>query len=411
MVIDVAERRIVDTGQTFCRPQFTPVTPFCESLTGISGKALEGAGTLADALAMFERYAIARFAAQGKSFCLVCDGRWDLGIQLPREARQKGIGLSSFFGRYFDVKVEFARWLAHKPGVPVGGRTISGMCETLGIKPEGRAHSGLDDSVNIARIVLALLEGGFPDVFARPEDTAARIEMFQRLQSTVVLLRGLAFKARSNDIHAWFNDRGGFPGLAPTQLLLIMDRDNRPSGTCFAVFDSHDSACRALLMNGFVMGTQGRYIEVYPSCQVELDAVSNVVPLRDEEPAQPYHLQHHQQHFFQHQQHQQQQQQQIRNRPAVRFLPGDWMCSCGRHNFARRSVCSECAQAKPEEAGGVAGASSNGGGGGGGGVPGASRPNPQARFLPGDWLCPKCNHHNFARRFACEICAGPKPEL
>jgi hypothetical protein len=69
----------------------------------------------------------------------------------------------------------------------------------------------------------------------------------------------------------------------------------------------------------------------------------------------------------------------IQTRPQLR--PGDWLCpSCNAHNFARRDVCLRCNRA---------------------------RPSPQLR--EGDWICPGCNAHNFARRQSCHHCKGARP--
>jgi hypothetical protein len=82
--------------------------------------------------------------------------------------------------------------------------------------------------------------------------------------------------------------------------------------------------------------------------------------------------------------------------------PGDWTCSCGSVNFARRTECYTCKN--PREGGGSGGGRSWGGGGGGG----ASTYGGQAK--PGDWTC-QCGTLNFARRTSCYTCnsarAGP----
>jgi hypothetical protein len=38
-----------------------------------------------------------------------------------------------------------------------------------------------------------------------------------------------------------------------------------------------------------------------------------------------------------------------RKAPAPRFLPGDWLCVCTHHNFARRTQCESCNAARPAE--------------------------------------------------------------
>ena len=75
----------------------------------------------------------------------------------------------------------------------------------------------------------------------------------------------------------------------------------------------------------------------------------------------------------------------------MEFRPGDWHCpGCRNHNFARQSACRQCGIPRPID-GGMGHLS------GGYGRPhadpaGALPPN----FRPGDWLC-NCGNHNFAR--------------
>ncbi|KNC81591.1 hypothetical protein SARC_06092 [Sphaeroforma arctica JP610] len=102
------------------------------------------------------------------------------------------------------------------------------------------------------------------------------------------------------------------------------------------------------------------------------------------------------------------------------FRPGDWMCpACQNHNFARNQSCRKCNGPRVEGGGppmhvrqpgppmGGMGPPMHAGnphqGGmphGGGGIP--------ANFRPGDWMCPACNNHNFARNNSCRSCYAPK---
>jgi hypothetical protein len=73
-----------------------------------------------------------------------------------------------------------------------------------------------------------------------------------------------------------------------------------------------------------------------------------------------------------------------------KFRQGDWMCSCGNHNYASRSACGKCGVAKEL----------------------VQLPNFQghaANFRPGDWMC-SCGNHNYASRTACGRCGVSKDE-
>merc|ERR1719199_693772 len=69
--------------------------------------------------------------------------------------------------------------------------------------------------------------------------------------------------------------------------------------------------------------------------------------------------------------------------------PGDWLCpSCGDHQFARNMQCRKCGEANPDK--------------------------PEAAALPeggkpGDWMCPQCGDHQFARNMQCRKCGAPNP--
>merc|ERR1712091_803882 len=57
---------------------------------------------------------------------------------------------------------------------------------------------------------------------------------------------------------------------------------------------------------------------------------------------------------------------------------GDWICpSCGDHQYARNDECRKCGEPKPDE--------------------GIVQKNSSAPLLPGDWICSECGDHQFGR--------------
>ena len=87
---------------------------------------------------------------------------------------------------------------------------------------------------------------------------------------------------------------------------------------------------------------------------------------------------------------------------SAQFRPGDWTCkACNAHNFRSRNTCFSCNGPKPDGAGGDA---AGGAGGGAGGNASAS-----FDFKPGDWTC-SCGQHNFRRRTQCMACNKPRPD-
>ncbi|CAK0903238.1 unnamed protein product, partial [Prorocentrum cordatum] len=81
--------------------------------------------------------------------------------------------------------------------------------------------------------------------------------------------------------------------------------------------------------------------------------------------------------------------------------PGDWNCpGCGDHVFAKNSTCRRCGAPKPE---GVTQAVTGGP---------ATVGGPGGSFVlqnrPGDWTCPNCGDHVFAKNDVCRRCGTVK---
>lgn len=75
----------------------------------------------------------------------------------------------------------------------------------------------------------------------------------------------------------------------------------------------------------------------------------------------------------------------------IEMMQGDWMCSkCNGHNFARRYTCFACGCSKDGTQG-----------------PGRTSGHSERR-MEGDWKCSHCNTHNFARREQCFSCNAQK---
>ena len=85
--------------------------------------------------------------------------------------------------------------------------------------------------------------------------------------------------------------------------------------------------------------------------------------------------------------------------PPANLRPGDWMCAkCNNHNFADKLACNRCKTPKLHTFFG-------------GGYPpvpmGMGFPEvPNMR--PGDWICRNCKNHNYADKAACNRCKVPK---
>jgi len=77
--------------------------------------------------------------------------------------------------------------------------------------------------------------------------------------------------------------------------------------------------------------------------------------------------------------------------------PGDWDCpECNDHQFARNSHCRKCGAVKP-------------GGQSEGEAPQQQPPRRRFQeFKRGDWSCMVCGDHQYARNTQCRRCGSPK---
>ena len=88
-------------------------------------------------------------------FAFVTCGDWDLQQCLRNEVKYKQISLKNYFKRWINVKKVFYDYQGFKE--PIGMTT---MLNKLGLKLEGRHHSGIDDARNITKIVDSLIKKG-----------------------------------------------------------------------------------------------------------------------------------------------------------------------------------------------------------------------------------------------------------
>ncbi len=86
--------------------------------------------------------------------------------------------------------------------------------------------------------------------------------------------------------------------------------------------------------------------------------------------------------------------------------PGDWMCpGCGEHKYARKTECI-CGAKRPVAVQPVTPVRLAG-------APATTQPvtasRQQGALKPGDWNCPACGDHQFARNAKCRQCGAAKP--
>ncbi len=250
---------------------------------------------------------------------------------------------------------------------------------------EGRHHSGIDDCLNITKIIFELLKRGHqfvsPIVIADDYDPStdttfkdynkerslflplSEDEVQSRNMGTnVVVLRGLPYSATEDDVRFFFSALDG----SISAVHMISNADGRPSGIAYVIFGDDQSARLALENNLKDMG--GRYIEVFLS---DLDNLNFVLSNQERRESTADGTQ-----------------KQLEKN--TKFKSGDWMCpNCADHQFAHRIQCRRCAAPKPF----------------------TFPPSFPPLMRQGDWICPHCSDLQFASRSICRHCGMARASL
>mmetsp|Transcript_91769 Transcript_91769/g.161826 ORF Transcript_91769/g.161826 Transcript_91769/m.161826 type:complete len:375 (-) Transcript_91769:118-1242(-) len=159
VVIDLEKNAtVVGEFHTYVRPTKIPIlTQFCKDLTGITQEQVDAAPTLDQVLEDFDEWRISRGLVQNethKNFAFVTDGPWDMRNFLDSECKLKAIKKPAYYQNWINIKKSYEEFYKLK------SRPITDMLKSLGMSFKGRPHSGIDDSRNIARIVMKMARAG-----------------------------------------------------------------------------------------------------------------------------------------------------------------------------------------------------------------------------------------------------------
>jgi len=152
-LIDSETLRIVDEFHEFVRPTEKPkLTTFCTELTGIKQRDVETADTLDVVLGRFQQWLCRHAGRDPRAALPVTCGDWDLDRMLPGEARRKHMRYPAQLKGWCNIKQPFEELTGHK------GRGMADMLRALHLRLVGRHHSGIDDTRNIGRVLVELVQ-------------------------------------------------------------------------------------------------------------------------------------------------------------------------------------------------------------------------------------------------------------
>ena len=135
---------------TYVKPQFHPtLSEFCTSLTGISQDTVEHQPDFITVLDLFDKWLKSQ-KIENSSFVVLTCGNWDLNTCLRHQCDDYKTEFPSWGTKWINLKKAHQKVFGHFP------RSFATILSDLDLQFEGRPHSGIDDTKNIAKAVKAL---------------------------------------------------------------------------------------------------------------------------------------------------------------------------------------------------------------------------------------------------------------
>ena len=148
---------------SYVQPTIHPkLNPVCTEITGITQEMVDGQPTLPRVLEMLDKWMRdEKLLDKGVTTCFVTCGNWDLNTCLPIQCKYQKIQYPDYLRRWINIKDSYERITGNSRKCG-----MARMLKELNLTLEGRHHSGIDDSKNIAKI-LATLASKEPEVLGK----------------------------------------------------------------------------------------------------------------------------------------------------------------------------------------------------------------------------------------------------
>ncbi|KAH9483755.1 3'-5' exonuclease eri1 [Psilocybe cubensis] len=178
---------VIDEFRSFVRPTWRPtLSAFCTELTGITQEQVDVAPCFSEVLVQLEAFLVKNgLLEEGtgrrlKRYCWCSDGPWDIRDFFVKQCFISQVQMPAWIqGDILDVRSTVLHWMYSEPtaaskihGSKRPSLNISAQLKVLGLPDfEGRQHSGIDDTRNIAKIVTELARRGvrlFPNTAIDP---------------------------------------------------------------------------------------------------------------------------------------------------------------------------------------------------------------------------------------------------
>ncbi|XP_069139676.1 3'-5' exoribonuclease 1-like [Argopecten irradians] len=155
ILIDVHQNTVVDEFHSFCKPVVNPqLSEFCTELTGITQEDVDAADTFTTVFQKAKDWMKEKHLGEGNKFAIVTDGPWDMSRFLCLQCQHSDLVFPRWAKKWINIRKTYGSFYKCRR------KKLEDMLIYLGMKFEGKQHRGRDDSRNIARIAIRLIEDG-----------------------------------------------------------------------------------------------------------------------------------------------------------------------------------------------------------------------------------------------------------
>ncbi|XP_069092977.1 3'-5' exoribonuclease 1 isoform X2 [Pleurodeles waltl] len=157
VLLNTRTLEIEDSFQQYVKPEIKrELSDFCINLTGITQEIVDAADTFPQVLQNVVDWMRQKELGIKYKYAILTDGSWDMSKFLNMQCHTSRIKYPRFAKKWINIRKAYGNFYK----VPRTQTKLTMMLEKLGMNYDGRPHSGLDDSRNIARIAIHMLRDG-----------------------------------------------------------------------------------------------------------------------------------------------------------------------------------------------------------------------------------------------------------
>lgn len=157
VLLNTRTLEIEDTFQRYVKPEVKPqLSQFCINLTGITQDIIDQADTFPVVFQSVVDWMRQKELGTKYKYAILTDGSWDMSKFLNMQCRVSRFKYPRFAKKWINIRKCYGNFYK----IPRNQTKLTMMLEKLGMNYIGRLHSGLDDSKNIARIAIHMLQDG-----------------------------------------------------------------------------------------------------------------------------------------------------------------------------------------------------------------------------------------------------------